>query len=109
MPETPFYIHNIKLTNFKNFGFISLDFSSNLNFITGNNGIGKTSLLDAVYYTCFTKSYLTSSDLLVPNFENDFFRIESNISLDNENQQIEIKYLKQEKKEVLVNKARIEK
>ncbi|MDB5228951.1 MAG: replication and repair protein recF [Bacteroidota bacterium] len=109
MPETPFYIHNIKLTNFKNFGFISLDFSENLNFITGNNGIGKTSLLDAVYYTCFTKSYLTSSDLLVPNFKDDFFRIESNIVLNTENQSIEIKYLKQEKKEVLVNKVRIDK
>lgn len=30
--------------------------------ICGNNGVGKTNLLDAIYYLCFTKSYFTRSD-----------------------------------------------
>jgi DNA replication and repair protein RecF len=109
MSDNPFYIQQIKLTNFKNYGFKAIDFSEKLNFIVGNNGIGKTNLLDAIYYSCLTKSYLSSSDVLVPNFADHFFRIETNFILNNDNQLLEIKYLKQEKKEVLVNKAKIEK
>ena len=59
MSENPFYIQQIKLTNFKNYGFKAIDFSEKLNFIVGNNGIGKTNLLDAIYYSCLTKSYLS--------------------------------------------------
>ncbi len=104
-----FYVKQLKLTNYKNYTFCAFDFCDKLNFIVGNNGIGKTNLLDAIYYSCFTKSYLTTSDVMVVNFDKDFFRIENNISLNNDNQLLEIKYLKQEKKEVFVNKAKIDK
>ena len=104
-----FQVKQTKLTNYKNYAFQAFDFSEKLNFIVGKNGVGKTSLLDAIYYSCFTKSYLTSSDLLVANLSADFFRIETIFLLNNDNQIVEIKYLKQEKKEVFVNKAKIEK
>lgn len=109
MSGNPFHIQQIKLTNYKNYTFTSVDFSENLNFIVGNNGIGKTNLLDAIYYSCLTKSYLSSSDVMLPNFSSDFFRIETKFSLNNDNQLLEVKYLKQEKKEIFVNKAKIEK
>ena len=109
MAAHSFLVRQIKLTNYKNYTFQALDFGDKLNFVVGKNGVGKTSLLDAVYYSCFTKSYLTSSDLMVANLETDFFRIESNFLLNNGNQLVEIKYLKQEKKEIFVNKAKIEK
>ncbi len=108
MSGAVFHITQLKLTNFKNYSFAAFEFAEKLNFIVGDNGIGKTNLLDAVYYSCLTKSYL-SPDLIVPNFENNYFRLESNILLNNDNQLVEIKYLKQEKKEVLVNKVKIEK
>ena len=104
-----FQIEQIKLTNYKNYAFRTFDFCEKLNFIVGNNGIGKTNLLDSIYYSCFTKSYFTSSDLMVVNFENNFLRIETHFSINNDNQLLEIKYLKQGKKEVFVNKAKIEK
>ncbi len=75
----------------------------------GNNGVGKTNLLDAVYYSCLSKSYLTSTDIMAANFDSVFFRIESDILLDSDNQLLEIKYLKQEKKEVFLNKTKMEK
>jgi DNA replication and repair protein RecF len=105
----PFYIPQIKLTNFKNYGFSTFNFSEKLNFIVGNNGWGKTNLLDAAYYSCFTKSYLTSADALLPSFETNFFRIETNITLNSDNHLIEIKYLKLEKKEVFLDRVKIEK
>ena len=104
-----FQIEQIKLTNYKNYTFKAFSFCEKLNFIVGNNGTGKTNLLDAIYYSCFTKSYLTSSDLMVVNFDNDFFRIETHFLFSNDNQLLEIKYLKQEKKEVFLNKAKVEK
>lgn len=103
-----FQVRQIKLTNYKNYAHQSFDFDVKLNFIVGMNGIGKTSLLDAIYYSCFTKSYLTSSDLMVTNLMSDFFRVETNFLLNNDNQLVEIKYLKQERKEVFVNKVKIE-
>lgn len=109
MATHSFQVRQIKLTNYKNYSFQAFDFGDKLNFIVGKNGVGKTSLLDAVYYSCFTKSYLTSSDLMVANLITDFFRIETNFLLNDDNQLVEIKYLKQEKKEVFVNKAKIEK
>ncbi len=108
MSSNSFYIEQIKLTNYKNYAFKAVDFCKKLNFIVGNNGIGKTNLLDAIYYSCFTKSYLTSSDLMVANFEAAFFRIETTFLHHQQHQILEIKYPKQEKKEVFINKAKIE-
>ena len=56
------YIKSIVVSNFKNLRNVKLDFSKNINCITGNNGTGKTNLLDAVYYLSMTKSYFSSSD-----------------------------------------------
>ncbi len=109
MSVKPLHIRQIKLSNYKNYAFSAFAFSENLNFIVGNNGVGKTNLLDAVYYSCLSKSYLTSTDIMAANFDSVFFRIESDILLDSDNQLLEIKYLKQEKKEVFLNKTKMEK
>lgn len=106
--STPFFIQSIKLNNYKNYIFKELEFSSKINFIVGKNGLGKTNLLDAIYYTCFTKSYV-SNDALAFRFENDFFRIITSISKTNENQVVEIKNSKITKKEIFINHVRQEK
>lgn len=106
--STTFFIQNIKLNNYKNYVFSELYFSEKLNFIVGKNGLGKTNLLDAIYYTCFTKSYV-SNDALAFRFENDFFRIISSILKDNENQVVEIKNSKITKKEIFINNVKQEK
>ncbi|MEZ5054495.1 MAG: DNA replication and repair protein RecF [Chitinophagales bacterium] len=108
MPIQTLQVQQLKLTNYKNYTFQHFVFGDKLNFIVGKNGIGKTTLLDAIYYTCFTKSYLTSSDILATNFDSVFFRIETNLTLQSDNQLVEVKYLKQEKKEILLNNAKIE-
>ncbi|MFN8268461.1 MAG: DNA replication and repair protein RecF [Chitinophagales bacterium] len=108
MADASFYIIQQKLTNFKNCQSEMVQFSPKLNFIVGNNGIGKTNLLDAIYYTCLTKSYFTT-DFMLPNFSNTYFRIETHLMLNSDNQTVEIKYLKQEKKEVFINKVKMEK
>ncbi len=65
------YLKSIILHNFKNITSASLDFSPKINYISGNNGAGKTNLLDAVYYLSMTKSFFSSSDRFVCNFDAD--------------------------------------
>jgi DNA replication and repair protein RecF len=55
-------LNAIALTHFKNYQNARFDFTNRIVGICGQNGIGKTNLLDAVYYCCFTKSYFTRSD-----------------------------------------------
>lgn len=72
-----FFLSKISLTQFKNYQFSSFDFTERIIGICGLNGKGKTNLLDAVYYCCFTKSYFTKLDGLNMQFGSDGFRIEA--------------------------------
>ena len=73
-------IASISLVQFKNYLQSSFHFNERIVGICGSNGVGKTNLLDAIYYLCFTKSYFTKSDL--QNIRNGFagFRIEGQIN-----------------------------
>lgn len=55
-------LKKIVVQNFRNIAFQELSFSPNINCISGNNGEGKTNLMDAVWYLSMTKSAFASSD-----------------------------------------------
>ena len=55
-------IHHMAVFQFKNYTNRSFSFSERIVGIFGKNGVGKTNLLDAIHYLCFTKSYFTRSD-----------------------------------------------
>lgn len=79
------YLQNIKLANFKNYEEADYDFTENVNAIVGDNGSGKTNLLDAIHYLSFCKSYFTSQDAPAVRFEQDFFAIHGEfVGLDDE-------------------------
>jgi DNA replication and repair protein RecF len=52
----------ISLLNFKNFGEAEITFSPRINCFVGNNGVGKTNILDAIHYLCLCKSYFNPVD-----------------------------------------------
>ena len=81
-------LQKITLTHFKNYNFSTFEFSKNVVGICGLNGLGKTNLLDAIYYCCFTKSYFTSADSLNINLEKDGFRLEAIFENNTEAQKI---------------------
>ncbi len=68
-------LNSIRLKNFRIHKKTDLDFSGKLNYIVGGNGEGKTSILEAVYYLCTTKSFSAKTDSEVVRFGEDEFEI----------------------------------
>ncbi|CAN5777559.1 DNA replication and repair protein RecF [soil metagenome] len=75
-------IRKISLTQFKNYKAKSFDFHKKVIGICGANGAGKTNLIDAIYYLCFTKSYFTTSDSNAVAYGEQGFRISGDFSID---------------------------
>ncbi len=69
------FLQKLKLINFKNYDDVELLFSDKINCFVGNNGAGKTNILDAVYYLSFCKSYFNSIDSQNIKHGRDFFAI----------------------------------
>ena len=66
----------IRLLQFKNYADARIGFSPSFNCLLGLNGMGKTNVLDAIYYLCMGKSYFQASDSWLVQYEQDFFRLE---------------------------------
>lgn len=73
-------LKRLSLTHFKNHQATSLDFGEGINCILGNNGVGKTNLLDAIYYLSFTKSALGSQDRLAISHNQPAFTLHGTYS-----------------------------
>ncbi|MBQ9474071.1 MAG: DNA replication/repair protein RecF [Bacteroidales bacterium] len=69
------HLENLKLTNFKNYADLDVDFCPNINCFVGNNGVGKTNLLDAIYYLSFCKSFFNPIDTQNIRIGQEFFAI----------------------------------
>jgi len=78
------HINKITITQYKNYNYAAFDFTERVIGICGLNGKGKTNLLDAVYYCCFTKSYFSKTDGLSVQFDKDGFRLEAASSISSE-------------------------
>ncbi|MFO8129818.1 MAG: DNA replication/repair protein RecF [Bacteroidales bacterium] len=69
------YLHKLTLSNFKNYRDADLAFSPKINCFVGNNGVGKTNLLDAIHYLSFCKSYFNPVDSQNIRHNGEFFAI----------------------------------
>ncbi|MEO9868949.1 DNA replication/repair protein RecF [Ekhidna sp.] len=68
-------LKSLRLTNFKNHSESLFEFSDRINCILGKNGIGKTNVLDAIYYLSFTKSAIGSPDRLAVTHDTPAFTL----------------------------------
>jgi DNA replication and repair protein RecF len=74
-------LNAISLIQFKNYLNGSIAFSERIIGISGPNGVGKTNLLDAIHYLCFTKSYFTRIDGNNIMQDHNGFRLEGDFDL----------------------------
>ena len=65
-------LKSLSVNNFKNIAEARLEFSPKVNCFLGNNGMGKSNLLDAIYFLSFCKSFSGVNDALIMRRGEDF-------------------------------------
>ena len=99
------FISKILLKNFRNFSDAEFSFKNNLNFILGKNGSGKTSILEAIHYLAFSKSFRAINDKEVIKNELDFFQIFGDFLDNDTKQKVNLNFVKTEGKRILINNS----
>lgn len=68
-------LDELQLIDFKNYSNCSFSFSPKLNFIYGENGNGKTNILEAISMLCYTKSFLSNTETDCVKYGSEAFEI----------------------------------
>lgn len=97
-------LKELSLVNFKNYESATLDLSSNVNCFVGNNGQGKTNVLDAIYYLAFCKSYFNPVDRQNVLHGEDFFVVQGTFDRNDKAERIFCGIKKGHKKQFKRNK-----
>ncbi len=98
------YLKELSLINFKNYDEALLRFANGVNIFTGNNGAGKTNLLDAIHYLSLCKSFFNPIDSQQIKKDRDIFMIQGNFDKDGSNELIACGVKKNQKKQFKRNK-----
>lgn len=81
-------LKKLSIKNFRNYTGHIFNFNNKFNFIYGENGQGKTNILEAISYSALGKSFLGSAESDCVMFGKDEFRIESEFENDMENKDL---------------------
>ena len=91
-------LKSISLLNYKNFDSKSFIFNDKINCIVGNNGIGKTNVLDAIYHLSFGKSYFNPVATQNIKHNENFFVINGNYNKNDKTEKVAISLKRGQKK-----------
>lgn len=103
------WLKNITLLNFKNYSSAELGFSKTVNAFVGNNGAGKTNLLDAIHYLCLCKSYFNPIDSQQIKANEDLFLVQGDFDRKEKNEKITCGLKRNQKKQFKRNKKEYDK
>lgn len=73
------YIEKLKLNNYKNHQATQLKLDERVNIFVGNNGMGKTNLLDGLYMVCYGRSYFSTKEIHIKNYDAGYYRLEAKV------------------------------
>lgn len=103
------YLKNLHLLNFKNYPEAELVFSDKINCFLGDNGEGKTNLLDAVFYLAFCKSFFNPIDTQIIRDNEAFMVVQGTFEKDEDLERIYCGLKKGQKKQFKRNKKQYDK
>lgn len=98
------FLEKLSVLNFKNHAESRLDLNPNVNCFVGNNGSGKTNLLDAIHYLSFTKSFFIKQDSFNILYNQPFMSIEGTFDKDSAKDLIQCAVKSGSKKVIRKNK-----
>ena len=97
-------LDSITILNFKNIVEANMEFSAKINCFTGNNGVGKTNLLDAVYFLSFCRSAVTQGgDTGVINHQADMMMLQGQYTRRGDTERISVGMQRGKRKSVKRN------
>jgi len=102
-------LKSLSLLNYKNFESHSFTFNDKINCFVGNNGVGKTNALDAIYHLSFGKSYF--NPVAVQNIKHgeEFFMIEGHYDKNDKPEKVIVGLKRGQKKQIKRNGKTYEK
>lgn len=86
------HLKKLALFDFKNYEGAHFAFNSKVNFFLGKNGVGKTNILDAIYYLGFTKSAFNGVDAQNVRQGKSQFVIKGLFELDGQHTEVSCSY-----------------
>ncbi len=100
-------ISELSITNFRSHELLEIELSDKLTLIGGDNGAGKTNVLEAIHYLCLTKNFLQAQDRHAIRFDKDHFQIEGKlIDSGKREAKVVVRYSRTEGKTFSVNGVR---
>lgn len=99
-------IEHLKLTNFRNYSSLDLDFNKNVNIFIGDNGKGKTNILESIYVLSLTKTNRYGLEDNLIKFDEEIAKIEGLIRSDDLLKKQEV-HLTRKKKQIFINNKEI--
>ncbi len=93
------YLKHLNIINFKNCEQLDVELSSKINCFIGNNGVGKTNILDAIHYLSLTKSFFNPIDSQNIKYGENFFIIQGEFIINKETENIYCSIVKNKKKQ----------
>lgn len=96
-------VKSLDLENFRNHKDTKISFSDRFNIIYGDNGQGKTNILEAIYLCASGRSHRTSKDVELIKFGESSFKVKTLVTGSGLDKEIEIFYLADQKKQVKIN------
>lgn len=102
------YLKQLSLVNFKNYTDFEASFSKKVNCFVGNNGVGKTNLLDAIHYLSFCKSFFNPVDSQNIRHNEGFFMLQGWFEKEGETSELHCALKRHQKKVFKKNKREYE-
>ncbi len=102
-------INSVRLKNFRCFDDALFSFSERCIIIQGDNGSGKSSLLEAIHYSCYLRSFRThlNRDLVKIDGDHFFIEIQANNTSHDIDESIKAGFSQKTGKQVLLNGKQI--
>ena len=91
------FLESIYCKNFRNFGSLNLDFLEGRNLIIGDNSVGKTNLIEMIYFLSTFSSFRTQRTENLVHFDKDFFTLSGTYG----DREVKVKY--RERKEIFID------